>query len=65
MPTESDWQASLQKIVQLSMPVQYSSGRRQRTGQLSKQGNLLLRFLWRRAGMKSPMATTRMTPVCH
>jgi hypothetical protein len=47
------------------IPSEYFSGRRQRLGELSKQGNPLLRFLWCEAGMTSPMATTRMTPVCH
>lgn len=33
------------------IPSEYSSGRRQRLGGLSKQGNPLLRFLWCEAGM--------------
>ena len=33
------------------IPSEYSSGRRQRLGGLSKQGNPLLRFLWGEAAM--------------
>jgi transposase len=33
------------------IPGEYSSGKRQRLGGLSKQGNPLLRFLWGEAGM--------------
>jgi len=33
------------------IPCEYSSGRRQRLGGLSKQGNPLLRFLWGEAAM--------------
>ena len=33
------------------IPSEHSSGRRQRLGKLSKQGNSLLRFLWVEAAM--------------
>jgi transposase len=33
------------------IPCEHSSGRRQRLGKLSKQGNSLLRFLWGEAAM--------------
>lgn len=33
------------------IPSEHSSGKRQRLGKMSKQGNLLLRYLWTEAAM--------------